>query len=69
MATNIKPGQWWNAPPDQIFRAYYRCLRECYGMTAIEAITYARESFAKYPDFFNSPMATLRAAVNQPRAS
>ena len=58
-----KAGQWWNAPPEQIRHAYYRLLREVYGMPAWEAWQRMNENFAKYPQFFNAPLPTLRAAV------
>lgn len=63
-AAQHTPGRiWWRAPADQRFRAYYRCMREVYGMTASEALAYARKVFAHHPAFMNDPAGTLRAAL------
>lgn len=66
---SVPCGQWWNAPPDEIFRAYYLCLRTHYEMPALEAYATARANFAKYPDFFNNPMECLRKAINHDRGT
>ncbi|WP_418131433.1 hypothetical protein [Variovorax sp. 278MFTsu5.1] len=63
-AAQQTPGRlWWRAPADQRFRAYYRCMREVYGMTASEALAYARKVFAQYPAFMNDPVGTLRNSL------
>lgn len=61
------PGQWWNAPPDQIAHAYYRLLREVYEYGAQDAFRRTKEMFAAYPDFMADPIGTLRAAVRGDR--
>jgi hypothetical protein len=58
-----KPGQWWNAPPDQIAHAYYRLLREVYEMPALDAWRTLHRLYEQYPEFMAQPMATLRAAI------
>ena len=55
--------QWWNA--DDKFRAYYLNLRINYEMPALEAFQMAKKNFAKYPEFFNAPMETLRQAIHR----
>ena len=57
------PGTWWNAPETEIFRAYYLCLRACYGMPAQEALSHARSTFKAYPEFFRNPIDSLRKAT------
>lgn len=63
--TRAFAGQWWNAPTEERFRAYYMNMRLNYGMTAVEAIAYARRTFQQYPDFMRDPMGTLRNAINK----
>jgi len=58
-----RPGQWWNAPVDQIKHAYYRLLREVYGYPALEAWQTTNKNFERYPEFMHNPITTLRKAV------
>lgn len=39
-----RDGAWWNAPPAQMFQAYYMTLRVHYGMPASEAFERAKEN-------------------------
>jgi len=41
------PGTWWRAPSDQRRIAYYRCMCECYGMPAQEALAYVRKHYSE----------------------
>jgi hypothetical protein len=52
------PGTWWRAPDHERLWAYYLCMRQCYGMPALEAWTYAKEH---YP---GDLIGNIRAAIN-----
>ena len=56
-------GQWWSA--DNKRQAYYMNLRIHYEMGALEAWQMMKKNFSDYPEFFNAPMATLRAAIQR----
>lgn len=57
------PGQWWNAPPNQIKHAYYRLLREVYQYPALDAWNQMKYALGAYPEFMRDPIGTLREAV------
>lgn len=56
-------GQWWRAPEDERFWAYYMCLRTIYQMPAAEALAYAK---ASHREFIQKPIETLRNAMGLP---
>lgn len=64
---NVKPGQWWNAPPGQPqFLAYYLNLRTNYGMPAVEALDYARRNRKVLGiDHPGGMMGSMREAVRK----
>lgn len=62
---NVRKTPWWNAPADRIREAYYMTMRVHYEMSALKAWTETKRMFAKYPEFMNAPIATLRTAVRR----
>lgn len=66
--TFTKYGQWWNAPDEERFHAYYMNLRTNYGMPALEAFTYAKQRFARHPAFMTDPAGSIRQAIQGGRA-
>ena len=42
MLWNPRVNQWWNAPPNKMFEAYYMTLRVHYGMGAQDAFRTAK---------------------------
>lgn len=63
--TFTRYGQWWNAPDEERFHAYYMNLRTNYEMPALEAFQKAKQSFGNYPDFFVDPIASIRQAMSK----
>jgi hypothetical protein len=58
---NARPGQWWRWENKRL--GYYRCMRECYGLTAQEALTKVRAVWDRYPAFAADPAGTLAQAI------
>jgi hypothetical protein len=54
---------WWGLPTPEARRlGYYRTMRECYGMTAQQALAQTRRFHDSFGDGFDL-MGSLRAAI------
>jgi hypothetical protein len=62
---DINKEPWWRFPADQIRLAYYMTLRIHYCMGAQDALRMVNKNHADYPEFFMSPMPTLRKALQR----
>lgn len=59
MTGEYTPGTWWRAPESERRMAYYRCMRECYGMPAQEALAYVRKHYSMVGNIIEDIRAAL----------
>lgn len=59
-----RDGQWWNAPDEQMFWAYYQTLRVHYGMYAWEALATARKNREALWIGHSGPIELIRSRLS-----